>query len=60
MNNPQATFKNICEMQKMGIKSDAKSYQNKLPKVLTGCINFAIIATLLWGTYQIIKMIFNG
>jgi hypothetical protein len=58
MNNPQATFKNICEMQKMGIKSDAKSYQNKLPKVLTGCINFAIIATLLWGTYQIIKMIF--
>jgi hypothetical protein len=58
MNNPQQTFKNICEMQKMGIKSDAKSYQNKLPKVLTGCINFAIIATLLWGTYQIIKMIF--
>ena len=60
MNNPQDTFKNICEMQKMGIKSDAKSYQNKLHKVLTGCINFAIIATLLWGTYQIIKMIFNG
>jgi hypothetical protein len=60
MNNPQQTFKNICEMQKMGIKSDAKSYQNKLPKVVTGCINFAIIATLLWGTYQIIKMIFNG
>ena len=60
MNNPQQTFKNICDMQKMGIKSDAKSYQNKLPKVVTGCINFAIIATLLWGTYQIIKMIFNG
>jgi hypothetical protein len=58
MNNPQQTFKNICDMQKMGIKSDAKSYQNKLPKVVTGCINFAIIATLLWGTYELIKMIF--
>lgn len=60
MNNPQHTFKNICEMQKMGIKSDAKSYQNKFPKVMTGCINLAIVATLLWGTYELIKMIFNG
>ena len=60
MNNPQDTFKNICEMQKMGIKSDAKSYKNNLHKVLTGCINLAIVATLLWGTYELIKMIFNG
>ena len=60
MNNPQQTFKNICEMQKMGIKSNAKSYQNKLPKVITGCINMAIVATLIWGTYELIKMIFNG
>lgn len=60
MNNPQQTFKNICEMQKLGIKSDAKSYQNKLPKVVTGCINLTITATLLWGTYELIKMIFNG
>lgn len=58
MNNPQQTFKNICEMQKMGIKSKEKSFQNKFPKVLTGCINLAIVATLLWGTYQLIKMIF--
>lgn len=60
MNNPQDTFKNICEMQKMGIKSVTKTYINLLPKWLTGCINLAIIATLIWGTYQIIKMIFNG
>ena len=60
MNNPRDTFKNICEMQKMGIKSDVKSYQNNLHKVLTGCINMAIVATLLWGTYKLIKMIFNG
>lgn len=60
MNNPQQTFKNICEMQKLGIKSNAKSYQNKLPKVVTYCINFAIVATLIWGTYELIKMIFNG
>lgn len=60
MNNPQATFKNICEMQKMGIKSKSKSYQNNLPKVLTGCINLTIVATLIWGTYELIKMIFNG
>ena len=60
MNNPQQTFKNICEMQKMGIKSDAKSYQNKLPKVLTGCINLGVVATLLIGTIYLIKMICNG
>ena len=60
MNNPQQTFKNICEMQKMGIKSKEKSYQNKLPKWLTGCINLTILATLIWGTYELIKMIFNG
>ena len=60
MNNPQQTFKNICEMQKMGIKSKEKSYQNNLPKVVTGCINLAIVATLIWGTYELIKMIFNG
>jgi hypothetical protein len=47
-------------MQKMGIKSDAKTYQNKLPKWLTGCINMTILATLIWGTYELIKMIFNG
>lgn len=60
MNNPQQTFKNICEMQKMGIKSNEKSYQNKLPKVVTYSINLTIVATLLWGTYELIKMIFNG
>lgn len=60
MNNPQQTFKNICEMQKMGIKSVTKTYINLLPKWLTSCINLTIIATLIWGTYQIIKMIFNG
>ena len=58
MNNPQDTFKNICDMQKIGIKSVTKTYINLLPKWLTGCINLAIVATLLWGTYQIIKMIF--
>lgn len=58
MNNPQQTFKNICDMQKIGIKSKEKSYQNNLPKWLTDCINLSIVATLLWGTYQLIKMIF--
>jgi hypothetical protein len=60
MNNPQQTFKNICEMQKMGIKSVTKTYINLLPKWLTGCINLTILATLIWGTYELIKMIFNG
>lgn len=60
MNNPQQTFKNICEMQKMGIKSNEKSSQNKLPKVVTYSINLTIVATLIWGTYELIKMIFNG
>ena len=60
MNNPQQTFKNICEMQKMGIKSVTKTHTNLLPKWLTGCINLSIVATLLWGTYELIKMIFNG
>jgi hypothetical protein len=60
MNNPQQTFKNICEMQKMGIKSSHPSSENKLPNWLTKSINYTIVATLIWGTYQLLKMIFNG
>ncbi len=60
MNNPQQTFKNICEMQKMGIKSTHPSSENKLPNWLTKGINLSVVATLIWGTYQLLKMIFNG
>ena len=60
MNNPQQTFKNICEMQKMGIKSNHPSSENKLPIWLTKCINLSVVATLLIGTIYLIKMIFNG
>lgn len=60
MNNPQQTFKNICEMQKMGIKSTHPSSENKLPNWLTKCINLSIVATLFIGTIYFIKMIFNG
>jgi len=58
MNNPQQTFKNICEMQKMGIKSTHPSHENKLPNWLTKSINLSIVATLLIGTIYLIKMIF--
>jgi hypothetical protein len=58
MNNPQQTFKNICEMQKMGIKSTHPSSENKLPNWLTKCINLSIVATLLISTIYLIKMIF--
>lgn len=60
MNNPQQTFKNIFEMQKMGIKSTHPSSENKLPNWLTKGINLTIVATLLIGTIYLIKMIFNG
>jgi hypothetical protein len=60
MNNPQQTFKNICDMQKMGIKSTHPSHENKLPNSLTKCINYTIVATLIIGTIYLIKMIFNG
>jgi len=60
MNNPQQTFKNIFEMQKMGIKSTHPSSENKLPNWLTKGINLSIVATLLIGTIYLIKMIFNG
>jgi hypothetical protein len=60
MNNPQQTFKNICEMQKMGIKSSHPSHENKLSNWLTKGINYSIVATLLIGTIYLIKMIFNG
>jgi ascorbate-specific PTS system EIIC-type component UlaA len=58
MNNPQQTFKNICEMQKMGIKSSHSSHENKLPNWLTKSINYTIVATLIIGTIYLIKMIF--
>jgi hypothetical protein len=58
MHNPQQTFKNICEMQKMGIKSTHPSSENKLPNWLTKSINLSIVATLLIGTIYLIKMIF--
>jgi hypothetical protein len=58
MNNPQQTFKNICEMQKMGIKSTYPSCENKLPNWLTKGINLTIVATLIIGTIYLIKMIF--
>ena len=60
MNNPQQTFKNIFEMQKMGIKSTHPSSENKLPNWVTKGINLTIVATLLIGTIYLIKMIFNG
>jgi hypothetical protein len=60
MNNPQQTFKNICEMQKLGIKSTHPSSENKLPNWLTKGINLMILATLIGGTIYLIKMIFNG
>ena len=60
MNNPQQTFKNIYEMQKMGIKSTHPSSENKLPNWLTKCINLIVVATLLIGTIYLIKMICNG
>jgi hypothetical protein len=58
MNNPQQTFKNICEMQKLGIKSTHPSSENKLPNWLTKSINLSIVATLIGGTIYLIKMIF--
>ncbi len=58
MNNPQQTFKNICEMQKMGIKSTHLSSENKLPNWVTKGINLTIVATLIVGTIYLIKMIF--
>jgi hypothetical protein len=58
MNNPQQTFKNICEMQKLGIKSTHPSSENKLPNWLTKGINLTIVATLIGGTIYLIKMIF--
>jgi hypothetical protein len=60
MNNPQQTFKNICEMQKMGIKSMHPSHENKLPNWLTKGINLSVVATLLIGTIYLIKLICNG
>jgi hypothetical protein len=60
MNNPQQTFKNICEMQKMGIKSTHLSHENKLPNWVTKGINLSVVATLLIGTIYLIKLIFNG
>ena len=60
MNNPQQTFKNICEMQKMGIKSTHPSNENKLPNWLTKGINLSVVATLLIGTIYLIKLICNG
>jgi hypothetical protein len=60
MNNPQQTFKNICEMQKMGIKSSHPSIENKLPNWVTKGINLSIVATLIVGTIYLIKMICNG
>ena len=60
MNNPQQTFKNIYDMQKMGIKSTHPSSENKLPNWLTKGINLSVVATLLIGTIYLIKMIFNG
>jgi hypothetical protein len=60
MNNPQQTFKNICDMQKMGIKSTHPSHENKLPNWLTKGINLSVVATLLMGTIYLIKMICNG
>ena len=60
MNNPQQTFKNIYEMQKMGIKSMHPSSENNLPNWLTKGINLSVVATLLIGTIYLIKMIFNG
>jgi len=58
MNNPQQTFKNICEMQKMGIKSSHPSHENNLPNWLTKSINLSIVATLIIGTIYLIKLIF--
>jgi hypothetical protein len=60
MNNPQQTFKNICDMQKMGIKSTHPSHENKLPNWVTKGINLIVVATLLMGTIYLIKMICNG
>jgi hypothetical protein len=60
MNNPQQTFKNICEMQKMGIKSTHPSHENKLPNWLTKGINYSVVATLIVGTIYLIKLICNG
>jgi hypothetical protein len=60
MNNPQQTFKNICDMQKMGIKSTHPSHENKLPNWLTKGINYTIVATLIVGTIYLIKLICNG
>jgi hypothetical protein len=60
MNNPQQTFKNICEMQKLGIKSTHPSHENKLPNWVTKGINLSVVATLIVGTIYLIKMIFNG
>jgi hypothetical protein len=60
MNNPQQTFKNICEMQKMGIKSTHPSHENKLPNWLTKGINYTIVATLIVSTIYLIKLICNG
>jgi hypothetical protein len=60
MNNPQQTFKNICEMQKLGIKSMHPSSENKLPNWLTKGINLSVVATLIVGTIYLIKLICNG